>query len=232
MKKCFILCLLLVTLSFPLLKAETNPSLEKIDYDQLSETFGHLIVRHLMNPGLELDFTKVIKGIQDAQNGKSAPLSEEEYEQAIYVIQENLFLQTSEKNLSEAQAFLKSNSQEEGIQILDSHLQYRVTEVGRGMEVKPDSEPLIHYTGKLIDGSVFATSEEDNKAVVLPLKQTIPGFAKGLVGMREGEKRTLYIHPELAYGLSGHLPPNSLLIFEVEVVKADTTANEEIAQTE
>ena len=64
----------------------------------------------------------------------------------------------------------------------------------------------------------------------LPIKQSIPGFAKGLVGMKEGEKRILYIHPELAYGLAGHLPPNSLLIFEVEIVKAHALSSNEVTQ--
>ena len=60
----------------------------------------------------------------------------------------------------------------------------------------------------------------------MPIKQSIPGFAKGMLGMKEGEKRVLYIHPELAYGLTGQLPPNSLLIFEVEIVKANSSLSE------
>ena len=45
--------------------------------------------------------------------------------------------------------------------------------------------------------------------------------------MKEGEKRTIYIHPELGYGTSGYLPPNSLLVFEIEVVKANATPEQE-----
>ncbi len=109
-------------------------------------------------------------------------------------------------------------------------MQFQIVQQGNGEEVLPDGAPLIHYKGTLLDGTVFATSEASLQPVTLPIKQTIPGFAKGIVGMKEGEKRILYIHPELAYGLSGHLPPNSLLIFEVEVVKANSALAGEIAQ--
>lgn len=199
----------------------------EINHDQLSETLGHLLVRHLIQPGFECNFDKVIQGIKDARAGKEAPMSEEEYEQAIYALQETLFLQTAEKNLAQADTFLNENKNEKGVQEIDPKLQFRVAKEGEGNEVGPDSIPLIHYKGSLLDGTVFAHSDNP---LPLPIKQSIPGFSKGLVGMKEGEKRVLYIHPELAYGISGNLPPNSLLIFEVEVLKANSDPFEELAQ--
>lgn len=62
---------------------------------------------------------------------------------------------------------------------------------------------------------------------MISLDETIPGFSKGIVGMKEGEKRTLYIHPDLAYGVNGSLPPNSLLTFEIEIVKANNPQDQE-----
>jgi len=214
MRRILIILSLLSTL-FPLKGAE-----EPIDYDKLSETFGHLIVRHL---DFELDLDKVVKGIQDEREDKPSPLTEEQYEQIIYSLQETMFTEAGEKNLAEAEAFLQSNGQKEDVQTVETHLQYRVIQRGEGVVVTADSVPLIHYEGKLIDGTIFTSSEEP---IALSLKQTIPGFTKGLQGMKEGEKRTLYIHPEFAYGLSGHLPPNSLLIFDVEIVQANTQTSE------
>ncbi|MEC8306525.1 MAG: FKBP-type peptidyl-prolyl cis-trans isomerase, partial [Chlamydiota bacterium] len=52
----------------------------------------------------------------------------------------------------------------------------------------------------------------------IPLSQTVIGFQKGLSGMQKNEKRILYLHPNVAYGLGGTLPPNSLLIFEVDLI--------------
>lgn len=200
------------------------------DHTQIAESLGHLIVRHLANPGFELDINSVIKGIEDERDGIASPLSEEEYEQAIYAIQEELFTKVAEDNLVKANEFLEQNSVADGIEAIEDKLQYRVEHLGAGEVVEEQSMPLIHYKGSLLDGTVFANSQEDGgEPITLPINQTIPGFTKGLVGMKEGEKRTLYIHPDLAYGLSGQLPPNSLLIFEVEILKANETPMEEIA---
>lgn len=203
---------------------------EEIDKDKLSQALGHLIVRHLVNPGFEFNLDKVIQGIQDERTGIPSPMSEEEYEQSIYAIQETIFLQTAEKNLAQADAFLKNNMANEGVKEIDAKLQYKIAKEGLGDMVDTNSTPLVHYKGTLIDGSVFASSQDSQEPIPLPIKQTIPGFSKGLVGMKEGEKRILYVHPELAYGVSGHLPPNSLLIFEVEVIKANSQT--EISQNQ
>lgn len=203
---------------------EEIKSVENIDTDKLSETLGHLIVRHLDNPGFQFNVDKIMAGMRDEKEGKAAPMNEEEYEQTIAMIQENLFMQLSQKNLAAAAEFLEKNAQEEGIIATNPKLQYKILQEGSGDIVGPDSIPLVHYTGKLLDGSTFSSSRESNNPIALPIKQTIPGFSEGLVGMKKGEKRTLYIHPELAYGVSGHLPPNSLLIFEVEIMETDTKA--------
>lgn len=220
------LFLLLVIITSPLVGNEK----EIVDNKLLSEALGHLIVRHLNHPGLEFDIDKIVKGMRDERDGKPSPMTEEEYDQSLYAIQETVFLHTAEKNLAEANAFLKHNAEDKTVQILDDKLQYKVAQEGSGAIVSTESTPLIHYQGKLINGTVFANSYEQNTPISLPIKQTIPGFAKGLVGMKEGEKRVLYIHPELAYGVTGQLPPNSLLIFEVEILKADTAVKEEVAE--
>jgi len=128
----------------------------------------------------------------------------------------------AQENLDDAEAFLKENSSVEGmISLEEGKLQYRVEQVGEGAIVEGYFSPIIHCSGRLLDGKVFVSYQEDQ---IFPLKETIPGFEKGITGMKEGEKRTLFIHPELGHGLRDFgcgIPPNSLLIFEIEVVKAD-----------
>lgn len=212
-----------------------EPAVDTVDVDKISETLGHLIVRHLDNPGFKFNIDKIMIGMKDEKEGKPAPMNEEEYEQTIGMIQENIFTKLSEKNLSLANDFLEKNSKEEGVIASNPKLQYKVVKEGEGEQtVGTESTPLVHYTGKMIDGTVFSSSIETNHPIPLCIKQTIPGFSEGLVGMKKGEKRTLYIHPELAYGVSGHLPPNSLLIFEVEVleIEAKVTTAVSDAKTE
>lgn len=227
MKK-WISSLLFMLLCFPLC-AEVSESKEKeetvIEMDKVSETLGHLLIKQLNNPLYTFNIEKISEGMQAALKGKQAPLTEEQYEAQIMAIQEKIFQKNAEHNLSDAISFLEKNKNEKGVIALTEQLQYKILQAGaEGDAVLTDSTPLIHYCGKLLDGTVFASSKETGTPISLPIKDTIVGFSKGLVGMKKGEKRVLYIHPELAYGVASHLPPNSLLIFEVEVIETNSVA--------
>lgn len=186
---------------------------------KVSEAFGHLIGKNMETIGVDLDIELVVKGLQDAASGKDSPLSESECIEALASAQELAFQKKAEENLAAAEAFLKKNASDKKVVTLEEgKVQYKVDKRGKGIEVKEGFSPMIKYVGKYLDGSVFGQSEEEQ---MVSLGETIPGFTKGLVGMKEGEKRTLYIHPEYGYGTSGYLPPNSLLTFEIEVVKAN-----------
>lgn len=209
-----LLCVSFLSAEEPVSKEEIKPNVEKI-----SEAFGHLLGKNLDSMGMKFDIAKVIKGLQDATEGKTAPMSETECVQAITAAQESAFKETASENLQEAEKFLAANKDVSGVQSLEEgKLQYKVTHEGKGAAVDANSAPLIRYTGKFLNGTVFGASKEEE---VVHLDETIPGFGKGLLGMKEGEKRTLFIHPTLGYGTHGYLPPNSLLTFEIEVVQAN-----------
>lgn len=217
---------------------DTN-TLTDVDVNKLSEAFGHLIGQNLEMPGFKFNLENIIKGMKNAAAGLPSPMTEEEYELAITKIQDQAFTQMAELNLEKANNFMLENANLDGIVILEpGMLQYKVIQNGNGTEtVEEGSIPVIHYTGKFIDGTVFGSSLENNEPITLPLNQAIPGFSKGVLGMTKGEKRTIYVHPDLGYGTSSHLPPNSLLIFDVELVnvtppvgEATTQETEEIAQ--
>lgn len=193
-----------------------------VNISLLSEAFGHFIGKNLKSPGVTFDIEAVIRGIRNGADGKPAPMNDQEYETAMTKLQERAFAALSDQNLQAAKDFLQKNASEPGVKEIEAgKLQYQVITPGSGEEVKPHSSPLINYSGKYLDGTVFGTSEEVGGPITIPLDQTIPGFSKGLLGMKEGEKRRLFVHPELGYGTMGNLPPNALLIFEVEVVKAN-----------
>jgi peptidylprolyl isomerase len=216
----FSLCLNLPVYSNELPQAPKDAPEAMINLSQVSEAFGHLIGKNLQTLGLEFDVLQVIKGIQDSIAGKNSPMSETECVQAISMIQENAFQNQAKANLQIAEEFLTKNAKSSGIIELEPNkLQYKVEQTGHGEEVKPHCTPTIRYVGKFADGNVFGASKEGE---AISLDETLPGFTKAIIGMREGEKRVVYIHPELGYGTAGYLPPNSLLTFEIEIVKADT----------
>lgn len=236
MKKYLVVAFLLV-LSIQLRAEEVEKEASKkeveINMDKVSETLGHLLIKQLSNPAISFNIDKIVDGMKAATTGKAAPLTEAEYEEQILAIQEKIFQKTSEKNLDDAMSFLEKNQKADGVITLSDKLQYKVLEQGAddSVQITNEMKPMIHYTGKLMDGTVFASSIDSKNPITLSLKETIAGFSKGLLGMKKGEKRILYIHPELAYGMASHLPPNSLLVFEVEVIETNVaTAVEEATE--
>ncbi|MCH9616963.1 MAG: hypothetical protein SP4CHLAM5_05500 [Chlamydiia bacterium] len=120
----------------------------------------------------------------------------------------------AQENLTAAVAFLKENGTKEGVQSLnDGKFQYKQVRKGDGKVCTENTTPILAYKGSFIDGSVF--DQSDN--ISFGLNQVITGFKLGLVGMQVGEVREVYIHPDLGYGTGGSLPPNSLLIFQIEL---------------
>lgn len=204
----------------PTFAEENEQSLQNLDLNQVSESFGHLIKKNIESLGLDFDVNLIIKGIQDSIAGKEPPLNENDCVQAISLIQENAFHKQSKINLQLAEDFLAKNRLNNNvIELEDGKLQYEIEQLGYGESVQEDDNPTIRYSGEFADGNIFASSNNDE---VISLQDMIPGLARVIIGMKEGEKRVAYLHPELAYGESGYLPPNSLLKFHIEVIKANT----------
>lgn len=117
--------------------------------------------------------------------------------------------------------FLQENLKKEGVQMTASGLQYKVLEEGKG--AKPQSAKdtvVVHYEGKLIDGSKFDSSYDRGETISFPLNAVIPGWTEGLQLMSIGSTYELYIPYQLGYGEGGHppvIPPYSTLIFKVEL---------------
>lgn len=203
-------------------KPEVKAESDEIDISKLSEAFGNFIGRNLNAPGIKFDMDSIIKGIREGAAGKPAPMSDQEYEMMMAKLQERVYKQLSDDNLKAANDFMTKNAKEKDVKEIEpGKLQFFIIDEGNGPVVTEKDSPLIQYTGKYIDGTIFGSSEDAGGPITIPLSQTIPGFSKGLLGMKEGEKRRLFVHPDLGYGTSGQLPPNSLLIFDVKVIKAD-----------
>jgi peptidylprolyl isomerase len=128
------------------------------------------------------------------------------------------------KALEEGKAFLAANASKEGVKQTASGLQYKILEPGNDTKPKPTDSVTVHYRGTLINGTEFDSSFKRNMPATFPLNGVIPGWTEGLQLIGVGGKAQLFIPPGLAYGERGAgnvIPPNSALIFEVELLKID-----------
>ena len=102
-----------------------------------------------------------------------------------------------------------------------SGLMFEVLKTGSGGSPSPTSRVSVNYTGTLLDGTVFDSTTAGGKPTTFQVNGVIPGWTEALLTMSRGEKRRLVIPPELAYGERGYpgvIPPNSFLVFEVELI--------------
>ncbi|MCH7811554.1 MAG: FKBP-type peptidyl-prolyl cis-trans isomerase [Chloroflexi bacterium] len=105
----------------------------------------------------------------------------------------------------------------------DSGLQIIEIEFGDGETAASGSSVTVHYTGWLADGTVFDSSVARGQPATFPLNGVIQGWQEGIPGMQVGGKRRLIIPPDLGYGEggAGGIPPNSVLIFDVELLATE-----------
>lgn len=118
--------------------------------------------------------------------------------------------------------FLEQNAKNDSVVQTKSGLQYMVLKEGNGAKPGPNDTVTVHYTGKLIDGTVVDSSIESGEPATFPLNKVIPGWTEGLQLMSEGSEYRLFIPSELAYGSKGAgktILPNATLIFDVQLIK-------------
>lgn len=120
------------------------------------------------------------------------------------------------------EAFLVDKKQQEGVHELPKGVLYEIQKSGNPQGRRPDlrSVVCVHYTGRLINGRVFDNSRRDGIPVAFRLYEVIDGWQIALSQMRPGDRWTIYIPSQLAYGsrTDGDIPGNSTLIFDVELI--------------
>lgn len=109
--------------------------------------------------------------------------------------------------------------------VTESGLKYMILREGQGKSPKATDEVTVHYQGQLLDGTVFDSSYSRGEPAAFPLNRVIPGWTEGLQLMKEGGKAVFYIPSNLGYGATGTpggpIPPNSDLIFTVELISVN-----------
>ena len=122
------------------------------------------------------------------------------------------------------EAFLAVKSREEGMITLDNGVLYRVLEEGHGTrKPSPRSIVYVHYTGRLIDGTVFDSTDEDQLPALFMVGDLIMGWQIVLTRMHEGDKWEVYIPAKWGYGSSKmeDIPAHSTLVFTMKLVKIE-----------
>ncbi len=173
-------------------------------------------------PGAQLD--AILAGITDAFNGLEVRVSNEALNASFQVIRERLQAEAAAKAERAAAAgveYLAANAQREGVTVLPSGLQYEILTAGEGARPSKEDTVRTHYHGTLIDGTVFDSSYQRGKPAEFPVGGVIKGWIEALQLMPEGSKWRLHVPSELAYGAQdmGSIPPHSVLIFDVELIK-------------
>lgn len=199
--------------------------------DKASYIIGFNLGSNLKKQEIPVSADLIVKGLRDGLGGAKALLTDEEIQAAMTEFQQKMMAQqqakqaaAGEKNKKEADAFLAANKGKQGVITTASGLQYQILQEGTGPTPKPTDQVTVHYKGTLLDGTVFDSSYDRNEPATFTVGQVIPGWVEALQLMKVGSKAKLFIPPALAYGESGagqEIGPNSMLIFEVELLKAE-----------
>jgi FKBP-type peptidyl-prolyl cis-trans isomerase len=171
------------------------------------------------------DYDAFIKGIEDAVKADTLPVSQMEMQDFLngYFadLQANQMEKQYKDHRDENREFMTENGRKDSVISLPSGLQYVVLKDGNGAKPTMNDRIMVHYTGKLIDGTIFDSSYQRNEPAQFIVGQVIPGWVEALQLMSVGSKWRIFIPEELAYGsrAQGAIKPFSTLIFEVELIE-------------
>jgi FKBP-type peptidyl-prolyl cis-trans isomerase len=216
--------LVLATVTFAL-----NTWATELDTDEqkLGYIIGMDIGTSLRQQGAEVDLETLVEAIHATYKGEELAMTTEEaaairqeYVEKRQAEQQAESAVSGQANLAEGQKFLAENKSKEGVQTTESGLQYKVLTMGDGAKPAATDTVKVHYRGTLLDGTEFDSSYARNEPISFALNRVIAGWTEGVQLMPVGSKFMFYIAPELAYGEGGGgpIPPNSTLIFEVELL--------------
>ncbi len=190
---------------------------------EISYALGLSIASNLKNSGVEaLDIEHFTKGLNAILNNEEISMSPDEVNYILNEFFEGMQKKAEGNNIESGSAFLAENKNQPGVITLPSGLQYSVITEGAGAKAKSNNQVKVHYTGTLIDGTVFDSSVSRGEPAVFGVTQVISGWVEGLQLMSAGSKYKFFIPSNLAYGAQGAgkaIGPNATLIFEVELLE-------------
>lgn len=230
--------LLVVGLISSALMVGCNKEAEKPDESAMLTTLEQKVnyvvaqnmAQNFKQGGLTIEPDAFALALRDVRDGVESRLTEEEKATVMQTFQEQAMAKReaeqkalSEKNIAEGTAYLEANKVKEGVTVTESGLQYRVITEGTGVVPTATDSVSVHYSGKLLDGTEFDSSIARGEPVTFDVTGVIAGWTEALQLMPKGSKWELVIPSDLAYGPGGNgpIPPNSVLVFEVELLEVN-----------
>jgi FKBP-type peptidyl-prolyl cis-trans isomerase FklB len=214
--------------------AAPAPSSALADEEKLSYALGMDLAAHFQKQSVVLNPDAFARGMKDILAGGSTALTEQEARALITGLQAEMRKKfeaerqaaaekakvEGEKAKAEGEAYLATNKAKPGVVTLPSGLQYEVLKEGAGAKPTLENTVECQYRGTLVNGTEFDSSYARNQPASFPVKGVIKGWTEALQLMPVGSKWRLVIPAQLAYGErgAGPIPPNSTLVFELELL--------------
>jgi len=204
--------------------------MENKQIDNISYALGLSMGNNFKASGIEsINIQDFADGVAAVYDGKTPEMSYNEAKEVIKKYfgelekkQREAAKKMADVNKRAGEAFLAENGKRPEVKTTGSGLQYEVLAEGNGPIPTAADQVEVHYTGKLIDGTVFDSSVERGVPATFGVTQVIPGWVEALQLMKVGSKWRLFIPSQLAYGSQGAgnvIGPDSTLIFDVELLK-------------
>ena len=198
------------------------------DTKKVSYSIGVDLGRSIKKQNLDLDMAVLVKGLQDGCAGGTTLLSDAEMKEVLtnfqkqFIAKKNAEMEAlAKKNLDTGKAFLENNKKQPGVITLADGLQYKIVTPGKGEKPGPNDTVSVNYTGKLINGQVFDSSDKQGHPISFQVNQVIKGWTEVLQLMPVGSTWEVYIPADLAYGQQAVGPmigPNETLIFTIQLL--------------
>lgn len=203
---------------------------ENKQFDSLSYALGLSMGNNFRASGIEKinvqDFADgvaaVFYGAQPKMSYDDAKAEIQKFFTELEAKQQKAAAAMAEVNEKAGSEFLEKNGKRAEVRTTASGLQYEILKEGDGAKPTAADQVVVHYTGKLIDGTVFDSSEERGVPATFGVTQVIPGWVEALQLMTVGSTWRLFIPSALAYGpqgAGGVIGPNQTLIFDVSLLE-------------
>jgi FKBP-type peptidyl-prolyl cis-trans isomerase FklB len=223
MKSPAIVAALMLAVQIPVHGQGSGPLTTKVE--RFSYGVGLQIGQQLKRQGLTgVDPRAIAMAIEDILAGNDLRVSMADMRVAATAYQNELKSEKfakAEQNKAAGEKFLEGNSTREGVVVLDSGLQYRIVEPGDGESPVETDTVVVHYRGRLLDGTEFDSSYGRGEPAEFGVGQVIPGWQQALHLMPVGSKWEVWIPASLAYGVegTGGIGPNETLHFDIELIE-------------